>query len=246
MLAAANRIFASVMPPKYKLPYLYWLERFRSHDMPELWHLNRFFAGTGTAIDAGANAGLFTYRLSKHFRHVHAFDVNTDLTKAIADYNPGNITLYPCGLSSAARTAKLRIPVVKGFESNGWGTVEDVEFPDAEHAIEKEVQLMPLDEFSISGVDFVKIDVEGHELEVLKGGAATIDKSRPVLLVEVRAWNLPAVGSWFQSRDYRQISLARAFQSKENENFVFVPAEKLTQLAIKDESGEWAPVGHGA
>lgn len=89
------------------------------------------------------------------------------------------------------------------------------------------------------------IDVEGHELEVLKGAVATIEKSRPVLLIEVRDRNLHDVSAWFQSRDYRQISVARAMQSEGNENYVFVPAEKLTQLAIKGESSEWAAVGQG-
>lgn len=53
--------------------------------------------------------------------------------------------------------------------------------------IEKDVQVKRLDDFGIADVDFIKIDVEGHELEVLKGGAATIERYRPVLLMEVHS-----------------------------------------------------------
>ena len=233
-VAVARRTISPFVPDRKRLPFLYWLQ-VMSGGGPELPHIDKFFAGTEIAIDVGANAGLFTYRLSGHFRHVHAFEVNTDLTKPIADYNPGNITLYPCGLSSTARTARLHIPVVQDLVCAGSGSIEEVEFPAAEHTIEKEVQVRPLDEFGFTGVDFIKIDVEGHEAEVIKGAATTIEKSRPVLLIEVRSSNLPALGAWFQSRDYRQLSVARIFQSEEYENYVFVPAEKLAQLAIKGE-----------
>lgn len=49
-----------------------------------------------------------------------------------------------------------------------------------------EVRVRTLDEV-LSGqrVDLIKIDVEGFELEVLKGGLQTLNASRPVLIVEV-------------------------------------------------------------
>ncbi len=51
------------------------------------------------------------------------------------------------------------------------------------------VQAITLDEilsgFNIKRVDFVKIDVEGAELEVLKGLSNTIEKQRPSIIVEI-------------------------------------------------------------
>jgi FkbM family methyltransferase len=236
-LAAAivRRLLSPIVPDSKRLPFSYWLVRLSGGNVPELPSLDKFFASTGTAIDVGANEGLFTYRLSKYFRRVYAFEVNVELTAAISDYNPGNITLYPCGLSSTARTAKLHIPVTHGFASAGWGSIEHSAFPDAKYTIEKDVQVKPLDDFGIDGVDFIKIDVEGHELEVLKGATATIKKFRPVLLVEVQDENLPAAKLWFQKLGYSHASINDIFKLKkrDNPNYVFAPPEKLARLGIR-------------
>jgi len=50
-----------------------------------------------------------------------------------------------------------------------------------------EVPLRTLDSFDFKDVSFVKIDVEGSELEVLEGGRRTISRDRPHLLVELLA-----------------------------------------------------------
>lgn len=50
---------------------------------------------------------------------------------------------------------------------------------------EVEVQSYRLDDLSISDVGFIKIDVEGYELEVLQGAKKTIASSRPNLIVEI-------------------------------------------------------------
>ena len=42
-----------------------------------------------------------------------------------------------------------------------------------------------LDNIQIKNIGFIKIDVEGHELEVIKGAKETINKYNPILLVEI-------------------------------------------------------------
>ena len=102
-----------------------------------------------------------------------------------------------------------------GVLDAGWGSLESKTLADAEGTIEKHVQVRRLDEFGISKVDFIKIDVEGHELEVLKGGAATIEASRPILLIEIEDDNLPRVSSWLESHGFKQVSIEHIFQLKE-------------------------------
>lgn len=234
-LAAAivRRTVSPFVPDRKRLPFLYLLDILAGACGPELIDLDKFLIGAGIAIDIGANNGLFSYRFSKYFRKVHSFEINPDLTSPIAQYNPGNITIHTCGLSSKTQTVRFFLPVVDGLVLSGWGSLDPRNCPEAQSLIEREFPVKPLDDFGFTEVDFIKIDVEGHEVEVLKGATATIEKSRPVLLIEVRNSNLPVVGSWFASRDFRQISLAQTFQSKDNENYVFVPAEKLDQLAMK-------------
>ena len=46
------------------------------------------------------------------------------------------------------------------------------------------VQQKTLDSFNFSNVDYIKIDVEGHELKVLKGATNTIKKYNPLIIME--------------------------------------------------------------
>jgi hypothetical protein len=51
--------------------------------------------------------------------------------------------------------------------------------------IKEECNLKKLDDYEINNVDFIKIDVEGFENKVLKGGMNLISKYKPYILIEV-------------------------------------------------------------
>jgi FkbM family methyltransferase len=230
--AVINRVFAPLVSDRARLPYLNFLENVRGCG-PELAHLRNFLAGTRVAIDIGANCGLFTYRLSKRFECVHAFEINPPIAKPIQDYNSGRITVHLCGLSSTSGVARFYVPKFRGLILYGWGSLNSDNLPAAEELIEMDVQLKTLDEFGIDDVDFIKIDVEGHEFDVLRGGHATIQKSRPILLIESREDCLDAVDNWFKALDFERLSLQKLFRQREpNPNHLFVPIEKLSQLNL--------------
>ena len=44
--------------------------------------------------------------------------------------------------------------------------------------------MMTLDSLDLSRLDLIKIDVEGMELEVLQGAKATLERFRPIIIVE--------------------------------------------------------------
>jgi hypothetical protein len=46
------------------------------------------------------------------------------------------------------------------------------------------IQMKPLDSFQIDQVDFIKIDVEGYEDQVVRGAKCTLLKHKPVVLIE--------------------------------------------------------------
>ena len=238
--AVVRRTLSPFVPSRKMLPFMCWLNRIGTDYDPYLAHLDRFRGSAGTAVDIGANVGLYTYPLSKRFRRVYAFEINDEITGWIKQYNPGNIELVPCGLSSMAGAVKLYLPVAHGLRLPGWGTLHRDVLPPEFNCIEKECRVAPLDEFGITGVDFVKIDVEGHEMEVLKGAAKTIEQSRPIVLIEVRTIHERTVEAWFQTRDYRQcrfdpqdrLVLLTGFHPSTGD-CLYVPCERLAQLEIE-------------
>jgi hypothetical protein len=53
------------------------------------------------------------------------------------------------------------------------------------------VPVRRLDSFEFDRVRLIKIDVEGHELAVLRGGEALLERDHPVLVVELDSRNSP-------------------------------------------------------
>ena len=47
-----------------------------------------------------------------------------------------------------------------------------------------EVDVVTIDSLNLSGLDFMKIDVEGFEINVINGGLKTIEKFRPIITLE--------------------------------------------------------------
>jgi FkbM family methyltransferase len=172
--------------------------------------------------------------MSRLFERVYAFEINDELTGWIRDYNPGNIEIIHCGLSSSVGTARFYVPVMNGRALPGWGSLDRGNLAAATEHREKDVKVARLDDFGIGGVGFVKIDVEGHEVEVLKGAAATIGSSRPIVLIEVRDRNLPAVESWFQDLEYERRSLSDLTPAAASPgNYIYIPSERLPGFGME-------------
>jgi FkbM family methyltransferase len=215
------------------LPFTFLLHRIEGTCEPELLHLDQFIASTGTAIDIGANVGLYTYALSKRFDRVYSFEINESVSGLITKYNPGNIELIHCGLSSSAGAARFYVPVASGMTLAGWGSLNKDNLPGAEKLIEKDVELKRLDDFGIAGVGLIKIDVEGHEVEVLKGAGETIQRSRPIVLVELKKEHMQDVKAWFLEFDFKHCRLEDfAGVPGHRSNHIFVPFERLAQFGI--------------
>jgi hypothetical protein len=91
--------------------------------------------------------------------------------------------VHPWALSNECGSAVLRVPVDRGgLSHDAAGSIGvGIEGPHREQA----VCLRTLDSFGFEGVALLKVDVEGHESQVLSGSHRLIDRDRPVLLVEI-------------------------------------------------------------
>jgi FkbM family methyltransferase len=224
LTGALRRAALPVLPRRRHLPLRYLLHLLDGGCENELRHLDSLAPPGDTAIDVGANEGLFSYRLASRFARVYAFEVNDSLTKDLAAYNPGNITIVHEGLSSRQGDATLFIPMVRGRALTGWASLAPGNCPDTDEYVEKPVTISPLDRFELNGIAFVKIDVEGHEVEVLNGARRTLARNRPRVLLEVKPPNRQAVDAFFDQLNYTLQSVADLIGVPGSpENLFFVP-----------------------
>lgn len=150
-----------------------------------------------TAIDIGAHCGLWSMQLIKRFKHVHAFEP-VERHRECFVKNAPTAKLYPYALGYIPGVVKLS----KGIKSTGDTQISN----DGEYTSE----IRTLDSFDIENVGFIKIDCEGYELFVCKGGERLIDKYSPAMIVEQKPGKGKAYGlgdteavKWLEAKGYK-------------------------------------------
>ena len=129
----------------------------------------KYVKNWNTCIDVGSQFGFWTRPLLKKFKTVHCFEPNLLFRECFLKNIPlDNVTLHPYGLSNSKHTAHQS----KDGQVLSMG--------------EGSVQCKTLDSFKFSNVDFIKIDVDGFEHQVLIGAKQTIKKFNPVINIEMK------------------------------------------------------------
>lgn len=158
----------------------------------------RYFGDGVMALDCGANIGVHTIEWARALHgwgSVAAFEPQERIFYALA----GNIAINNC-LNAVATLAavgaedgRIRIPAPNYLMPSSFGSLELREGPDNEFigqpvdysdAGTTTVDQVTIDSLAYPRVDFIKLDIEGMELEALAGASATIDRCRPQLLIE--------------------------------------------------------------
>ena len=146
-------------------------------------------------IDVGANIGYVTSLLSRYVGpdgRVFSFEpvpeTHALLAHSLQKLAIGNVETFRCALSSEPGTAVMEIPHFPEGGENFYQShiVDDGQARAGRRAVS--VELRRLDDVlseHLDSVAFMKIDVEGHELAVLGGARALLERSRPALIVEV-------------------------------------------------------------
>jgi FkbM family methyltransferase len=216
------------------------------HNEPEIQILRYLVDPGRTAIDVGAAEGIYAYCLQRLARHCIAFEPNPDSLAALKRALP-TVETYNAAVSAQEGYTSLRVPVVNGIRYSGWGTIEPnnrfAELP-AHVVSETTVRTICPDRMGFDDVGFVKIDVEGHELEVLAGLYGILAKCRPNILIEIgddrRGGCLSEVRRRLEVLGYIGLrleggvmrSLAQEEVVNGSINVIFIPGPRAPQVPI--------------
>lgn len=164
----------------------------------ELLRLRQAHFGAGVvAIDCGANIGVHTVewaRLMHGWGQVYSFEAQEKIFYALA----GNIAINNCLNVTArhaavgARCGVIRVPEPNYLIPSSFGSFELKRSENTEfigQAIDyanpqRDVELVSIDSLELKRLDFLKIDVEGMEIDVLDGATAALETYKPQMLIE--------------------------------------------------------------
>ncbi|MFF4543220.1 FkbM family methyltransferase [Streptomyces sp. NPDC001435] len=151
---------------------------------PELARLGELCpAGCGTAVDVGGWYGPWTRRLSTRARQVVTVEPVPHLARLLASAAfPANVRVIQAAAADRPGVARLWLPP----DDAGDRGVSSLVRRDI-HGRALEVPCVTLDDLGLRDVGFIKIDVDGSELAVLRGATALLARDRPALFVELES-----------------------------------------------------------
>jgi FkbM family methyltransferase len=157
--------------------------RYRYGLEPEVQFLPEMVPAGSLALDVGAAWGSFSFWLAKRTPRIVAFEPNPDLARYLRHVLPASVEVRGEAVSDKPGTAQLMIPRT-GANPYELASLERGN-PAAADADPVDVPAVRLDDLSLDGPSFMKIDVEGHEERVLDGARHLIDTWKPNILIEV-------------------------------------------------------------
>jgi len=177
----------------------------------------QYFKDGVFAIDCGANIGIHTIEWAKcmtGWGYVIAIEAQERIYYALA----GNVAINNCFNAVALNVAVtdkpgvIMVPQLDYLTPASFGSLElrksgKTEFigqlVDYSEGKLRPVQGITIDSIEAPRIDFIKIDVEGMEMEVLAGAAQSIAKNKPVLLIETIKADAAKLSEWLIARDYK-------------------------------------------
>lgn len=182
----------------------FWIHysEFRSPKESELELLPLLVPRHLASIDVGANMGMYTRRLSKLTPRVHAFEPTAEMAELLRKTSAHNVIVHEVALSDKAGVGELHLPIIEGQRSTTRASLETLQGPQ----FGQTVAVRRLDDEVDEKIGFMKVDVEGHELPVLRGAQRIIEGSRPVVMVECEERHNPGglvkLKDLFAARNY--------------------------------------------
>ena len=126
-----------------------------------------------TVLDVGAWCGTWSNDMSKYADTVHAFEPDALHYECLLKNKKENVIPHLCAVGSQ----KAKVSLVEN-EKN---------FTQEKRVVpEGDILMTTVDSFALENIDLIKIDVEGYEMEVLKGAEDTL-KGVKYIMIELNS-----------------------------------------------------------
>jgi FkbM family methyltransferase len=143
--------------------------------------LSQFVSKDKNMLDIGANIGIWSVVFSDFVNKIYAFEPQPEIYRCLVD----NIAINQCSNVTVYNTALSDKKTTYYMNSTGYDTKENFGAfaitPNGSLLIEADIG----DSFNLSNIGFIKMDVEGHELEALNGLTELIQREKPLLFIEI-------------------------------------------------------------
>ena len=192
-----------------------------------------------TVLDVGAYIGSHTMAFSNFVGpggRVEAFEVVPQFYSILEGNTKElkNVTTWNRGLASKPFYSKIEPKDLSNKENFGGSSFKDLQFQDIKTYDESVVCFRTLDELwhqYLVFPDFIKLDIEGMELDAIEGGSAVIAELRPIIFTEVNSITAGIeLMQYMKSKDYFPFgALTKAFNPKNyyrNSNNMFGNAKE--------------------
>jgi len=149
-----------------------WINGKGTYHYDRLLKALQYTKGFDTAVDVGAHVGLWSMHLAERFNQVWAFEPNWDNYECLKKNVPSNVITETFALGAIHGELKLNCI----GDNSGKTHVSNAPMTNT-------VLSRPLDYYDLN-IDFLKIDVEGYELLVLRGAVETLMRCKPTVVIE--------------------------------------------------------------
>ena len=199
---------------------------------------------SGWFFDVGANVGLYSWEVCKVSPHrkILAFEPDPEniilFEKTLNGANFQNVEICKCALSN-------QLAEVSFFQDNltsATGCVAGKDKPWIEQYLNGSINEIRVKTETLDSVirqdrtpSLIKIDVEGHEIEVLQGGRNTLSETKPLLIIESFPPKQSTVLSLLDELGYQSMDADRhaSINPKTTNLFAWHPQGPLNKATIQ-------------
>ena len=188
-----------------------------------------------TSVDIGANVGTYTAELQKNSKKVICIEPLKENIRYLKYLIKKNVKIYNYALSNKKKIEYIYIPKINFNFDYALATLNYKNITNFKEFKRVKIKLKKFDQLFFNthkskNIDFIKIDVEGHELEVLKGMNIFLKINKPIFLIEIEKRHnasFEKVFTFFKKRNYKSYILI------ENKNLINISRNDFKKIIYK-------------